>query len=155
MHAKDIFWPVLGTKRAFHSSHMEIIKNAFRGAMKRVKFNPQLSKITMYSTVAGDVISGEQLDRDYWWRSIRCPVQFYPALKRVLQDEYRQIIEISTQPILAHYVKQIALQENLQDQVVPVVLATLPRKRVPVSDQHKSFLLTTVCKLYTLGFPID
>ena len=155
MHANDTFWRVLGTKRAFHSPHMELIKKPFQAAMKRVKLNPQLSKIPVYSTVAGEVISGEQFNRDYWWRNIRCPVQFYPAVKHVLKDGYKQIIEISTQPILAHYVKQIALQENLQNQPVPVVLATLPRKRVPISDQHKSFLLTTVCKLYTLGFPID
>ena len=134
---------------------MELIKKPFQAAMKRVKLNPQLSKIPMYSTVAGEVIPGEQFNSDYWWRNIRCPVQFYPAMKLVLKDGYRQIIEISTQPFLAHYVKQIALQENLQDKAVPVVLATLPRKRVPVADQHKSFLLTTICKLYTLGFPID
>ena len=154
-HAKETFWRVLGTKRAFHSSHMELIKKPFQAAMRRVKLNPQLSKIPMYSTVEGEVISGEQFDRDYWWRNIRCPVQFQPALMHLLRDGYKQIIEISTQPILAHYVKQIAVQEKLQDQAAPVVLATLPRKRVPVSDQGKSFLLNTVCKLYTLGFPVD
>ena len=155
MHARDTFWRVLGTKRAFHSSHMEVIRKPFQKSIKRVKLNPQLSKIPMYSTVAGEVISGEQFNRDYWWRNIRCPVKFYPAMKHLLKDGYKQIIEISTQPILAHYVKHIALQENLQNQAVPVVLATLPRKRVPVSNQHKSFLLTTVCRLHTLGFPID
>ena len=155
IHAKDTFWRVLGTKRAFHSSHMELIKKPFQAAMKRVKLKPQLSKIPMYSTVAGEVISGERFDHDYWWRNIRCPVQFYSAMKHLLKDGYKQIIEISTQPILAHYVKHITLQENLQDQAVPVVLETLPRKRVPINDQHKSFLLNTVCKLYTLGYPID
>ena len=47
------------------------------------------------------------------------------------------------------------MQENFQDQAKPIVLETLPRKRVPVNEQCKSFLLNTVCKLYTLGFPID
>ncbi len=155
MHAKDIFWRVLGTKRAFHSKHMEVIKKPFQTAMKRIKLNPQLSKIPMYSTVAGEILSGQQFDRDYWWRNIRHSVQFYPAMKHLLNDGYKQIIEISTQPILAHYVKQIAIQDNHKDQEMPVVMATLPRKRVPVQDQHKSFLQNTVCKLYTLGFPID
>ncbi|XP_078372526.1 mycocerosic acid synthase-like isoform X4 [Oculina patagonica] len=156
MHAQDTFWRVLGTKRAFHSSHMELIMPPFEAAMKRIKVNPQLSKIPMYSTVEGKVLSGEQFNGDYWWRNIRCPVQFYPAVKHLLKDGYKQIIEISTQPILAHYVKQIGLQEELlKDQEMPVVVATLPRKRVPVKDQHKCFLQNTVCKLYTLGFPID
>jgi len=154
IHATDTFWRVLGTKRAFHSSHMEVIKKPFQAAMKRITLKPKLSKIPMYSTVEGGILEDQQFTIDYWWRNIRCPVQFYPAMKHLLLDGYKQIIEISTQPILAHYVKQIALQSNLKDQM-PVVMATLPRKRVPVQEQHKSFLRNTICELYTLGFPID
>ena len=155
MHAKETFWRVLGTRRAFHSAHMEPIKTPFQTAMKHIKLKPQLSKIPVYSTVEGDVFSGQKFNGDYWWRNLRCPVQFCQAIKHVLKDGYKQIIEISTQPILAHYVKQIALQEKLDKQEFPVVIATLPRKRVPVEDQHWCFLQNTVCKLYTMGFPID
>ena len=155
MYAKDTFWRVLGTKRAFHSVYMEPIKKPFHEAMKDINLNPQLSKIPMYSTVEGEVLSGQQFNGDYWWRNIRCPVQFYQAMKQLLGNGYKQIIEISAQPILAHYIKQIALQEHLKDQEIPAVLATLPRKKVPVKDQHKCFLQNTVCKLYTMGLPID
>ncbi|PFX28735.1 uncharacterized protein LOC111325863 [Stylophora pistillata] len=155
MNERDVFWRVLGTNRAFHSSHMEPIKKPFQAAMKNVQLNPKLSKIPMYSTVEGEVVSGQQLNSDYWWQNIRCPVRFYSAMKHLLNDGYKQIIEISTQPILAHYVKQIALQEDLTEEERPVVIATLPRKRVPIEDQHKCFLQNTVCKLYTMGFPVD
>ena len=106
----------------------------FQAAMKSVQLNTQLLKISMYSTVEGEVVSGQQLNSDYWWRNIRCPVGFYSAMKHLLRDGYKQIIEISTQPILAHYVKQIALQENLTEEERPVVVATLPRKRVPIKE---------------------
>ena len=155
LHAKDTFWRVLGTKRAFHSTQMEPIRKPFQATMEHIKLNPQLSKIPVYSTVEGDVLPGHKFDGDYWWRNIRCPVQFYPAMKHLIHDGYKQIIEISTQPILAHYVKQIASQENLNKQETPVVVATLPRKRVPVKDQHRCFLQNTVCTLYTMGMPID
>ena len=155
IYSKDTFWRVLGTKRAFHSTHMELIKKPFQAALRQVKLKPQLSKIPMYSTVEGEIISGEQFNRNYWWRNIRCPVQFQQAIKNTLKDGHKQMIEISTQPILAHYVKQISMQENLHDQAMPIILATLPRKRVPVNEQQKSFLLNTVCRLYTMGFPID
>ena len=62
------------------------------------------------------------------------------------------MIEISTQPILALYVKQIAVQGK---QAVPTVMVTLPRKSIPVNDQHKWFLQNTICQLYTLGFSLD
>ena len=155
IHAKDTFWRVLGTKRAFHSTYMEPIKKPFQAAMKCIKVNPRLAKIPIYSTVEGEVLSGQRFDGVYWWRNIRCPVQFGPAVKLMLKDGYKQIIEISTQPMLAHYVKQISLQNNLKNQEMPVVVVTLPRKRIPVQDQHKNFLQNTVCKLYTMGFPID
>ena len=155
INKKDTFWRVLGTKRAFHSSHMELIKGPFQAALKRISLHPKLSKIPVYSTVVGGVLCGQEFNNEYWWRNIRCPVQFYSAMKRLLRDGYKQFVEISTQPILAHYVKKIASQMNLQDQALPIVMETLPRKRVPVKEQCKSFLLNTVCKLYTLGFPID
>ena len=155
MHAKGTFWRVLGTNHAFHSLHMEPIKKPFKGAVEAMHLNPKLSKTPMYSTVEGEVLSSQQLNSDYWWRNIRCPVQFYPAMKQLLRDGYRQIVEISTQPILAHYVQQIAFQENLTVKEKPIVVATLPRKRVPIEDQHKCFLRNAICILYTAGFPIE
>jgi len=75
-------------------------------------------------------------------------VQSNSAINQLIHDGYKQIIEISTQPILAHYVKQIASQENLNRQETPVFVATLLRKRLPVKDQHRCFLQNTVCALY-------
>ena len=155
IHEKDTFWRVLGTKRAFHSSHMEFIKRPFQAALKSISLHPKLSKIPVYSTVDGGVLCGQEFNNEYWWRNMRCPVQFYSAMRHLLKDGYKQFVEISTQPILAHYIKKIASQATLQDQALPIVMETLPRKRLPVKEQCKSFLLNTVCKLYTLGFPID
>lgn len=131
---------------------MDQVKKPFESAMKHVKLKPQLSQIPVYSTVEGEVISGKRFDSDYWWRNIRCQVKLYAAIKQLLKDGYKQMIEISTLHIVARHVKQIALNEN---QAVPVIMATLPRKSVPVNDQHKWFLQNTVCQLYTLGFSVD
>ena len=153
VHSRDTFWRVLGTKKAFHSPHMELIKVPFLNFMKTLKIRPKLSKIPMYSTVDGEIVSAMQLNEDYWWRNIRYAVLFQQAMKNLLKDGYKLIAEISSQPILAHNIKQITKQENLED--MPIVLTTLPRKRVPVDEQHKTFLLSTVCRLFTLGLSID
>ena len=155
MHSGEVFWRVLGTQRAFHTFHMESIQKPFYTSVKRIGLKPQLAKVPFYSTVVGEVISGHQLTSLYWWQNIRHHVQFFPATKHLLQDGYKQIVEISTQPILAHYVKQIGLQENIKEGESPVVFATLPSKKVPIRDHHKMFLQNTVCKLYSLGYPID
>ena len=134
---------------------MELIKKPFLKVMKRMEIRPQPSKIPIYSTVHGEIVSAVQLNEDYWWRNIRYPVLFQQAMKNLLKDGYKLIAEISSQPILAHNIKQMAKQENLRFEDMPIVLTTLPRKRVPVDEQHKAFLLSTVCRLFTLGFPID
>ena len=151
----NIFWRVLGTSRAFHSFHMETIKAAFWSSVNNLKQKPCLSQIPIYSTVTGDVIPGKQLDSSYWWKNIRCPVQFNTAVKHLLTDDYSHIIEISSQPILARYVKQISIQENYAEENKPVVMATLPHKRVPIAEQHRFFLQNTVCQLYIQGFPLQ
>ena len=155
IHSRGTFWRILKTKRAFHSHHMEHIKKPFIKDMKKVGLKPEHSKIPMYSTVSGEIIPGAHLNSDYWWRNIRFPVLFHMAAKNLLEDGNKQIIEISSQPILAYYVKQIAEQENFKDQEMPIVLNTLPRKRVPIDEQHKAFLQSTVCRLYTMGYPLD
>ena len=151
----EVFWRILGTTRAFHSFHMDAIKKAFKHSVKRIGLQPRPSVISMYSTVSGDVISGKQLNSSYWWKNIRCPVQFNSAVKHLLKDNHKLIIEISSQPILAHYVKQIAQQENYPKKSKPVVLATLPRRRVPLEEQHRFFLRNTICQLYTQGVELQ
>ena len=69
-HAKDTFWRVLGTNHAFHSLHMEPIKKPFQGAVEAMHLKLKLSKVPMYSTVEGEVISSQHLNNDYWWRNI-------------------------------------------------------------------------------------
>ena len=86
MYEKGPFSCVFGTKRAFHSYHLDQVKKPFESAMKHVKLKPQLSQIQVYSTVEGDVISGKRFDSDYWWRNIRCQVKLYAAIKQLLKD---------------------------------------------------------------------
>ncbi|PFX11610.1 putative polyketide synthase 16 [Stylophora pistillata] len=62
VYARDIFWRILGTKRAFHTIYMEPIKEPFFTAVKRINLKPQLSKIPMYSTVKGEVLSDQQFN---------------------------------------------------------------------------------------------
>lgn len=42
-HAKNTFWRVFRTKRAFRSPHMDIILKPFKAAMRKIKLNPRPS----------------------------------------------------------------------------------------------------------------
>lgn len=153
MNNIKVFWRVLNTPRAFHSNHVAPVEKDFKMAVQKERLKPKEPPIPFYSTVEGRAVQGKVLDSSYWWRNIRNPVKFHQAIISALGDGYKRIVEIGAQPILAHYIKQIATQENLKGENIPVVFATLPRKTV--KEQHKSFVQNTVCSLNVIGYPIQ
>ena len=150
----QVFWKDLPTSRAFHSFHVEMVKDCFQSQMKSLHLHPQATTIPLYSTVTGDIISGKTMDEDYWWGNFRQPVRFSKAVQNILRDNYRMAIEISPQPSLRHYLKKAAVQGSHSSQSRPLVyVATHPHKSVKA--QHKAFLHNTIGRLYTLGYSID
>lgn len=150
----QVFWKDLPTSRAFHSFHVEMVKDCFQSQMKSLHLHPQATTIPLYSTVTGDIISGKTMDEDYWWGNFRQPVLFSKAVQNILRDNHRMAIEISPQPSLRHYLKKAAVQGSHSSKSSKVVyVATHPHKSVKA--QHKAFLHNTVGRLYTLGYSID
>ena len=149
-----VFWKKLSTARAFHSFQMEMVKDYFQSQMKSLHLRPMEAAIPLYSTVTGDIVSGKTMDENYWWCNFRQPVQFCKAMQNILRDNYNVLIEISSQPSLGHYIRNVSEQESQSSKSTNAVyLPTHPRKFV--EDQHKAFLHNTVCRLYTMGYSID
>ena len=151
----QVFWRDLSTARAFHSFHVEMVKESFHSQMKSMHLCPQKTTIPLYSTVTGDIIPGEKMDANYWWSNFRQSVLFCQAVQNALRDNLSIFIEISAQPTLGYNLKRISEQQSLQSSrsTNVVYLPTHPRKTV--KDQHKAFLHNTVSKLYTMGYSID
>ena len=147
-----VFWKVLSTPRAFHSSHIEDIKEPFRAEIQSLSLNPKLTRIPMYSTVVGDRIYGKQLNGEYWWRNMRESVLFLQAMKNALKEGYMMTMEIGPQPALRRYIHEIATDESGVFDNNHVQMLTLPHKAV--RKQHEALLQNTVCRLYTLGYPV-
>lgn len=118
----DVFWRRLQTSKAFHSHHMDGVKNSFIKQIDQANIKPKVNETVFYSTTEGRKIHGTELDKEYWWRNLRNPVLFHPCVKEMLSDGIHMFIEISPRPVLSHYLNSIGQKSELEDFTVIQVI---------------------------------
>jgi acyl transferase domain-containing protein/acyl carrier protein len=107
---------------------------------------PRATTIPLYSTVVADVVAGETLDADYWYRNGRGTVRFAEALQGLLASGHRHFVEVSPHPILTQ-----AVQITAEAAREPVsVVGTLRRDQAGL----ERFLLS-LGELHARGLEID
>lgn len=100
---------------AFHSPYMDSIQTELQQNLAHL--SPCTTRIPMYSTVTGAIIDGQDLDAEYWWKNIRQPVLFEPAINAILKDKQQLFVEIGPHPVLRSYVQQAARDLAIDAQV--------------------------------------
>ena len=101
---------VAGALGAGHSPLMERLREQLLEACSGIA--PRSGEIAFYSTVTAERMDTGELDKDYWYRNARQQVQFERATRRLLQDGYRTLIELSPHPILS-----IAAADTIEDEL--------------------------------------
>jgi acyl transferase domain-containing protein len=80
---------------AYHSVDIDHLWLEFHASVGHV--SSVAPRIPFYSTVSG----GRVTDAGYWWRNLRGPTRFYPALQRMAEDGWRAFAEIGPHPALS------------------------------------------------------
>lgn len=83
---------------AFHTHQMEPIREELLETLAEIK--PRPAKTSFISTVTGGELSGERLDADYWWRNVRYPVLFAPAIRNMARAGDPIFLELGPHPAL-------------------------------------------------------
>ena len=104
---------------AFHSPAMDPIKDELRHSLAQL--TPSPTRLPMYSVVKGALITGPELDANYWWDNIRQPVLFEPAVNALVADGFDLYVEIGPHPVLRSYVQQAARDSDVTAQVLMLV----------------------------------
>ncbi|WP_245392354.1 type I polyketide synthase [Salinicola endophyticus] len=138
--AERIFAKRLPLDYAFHSPAMDPIRAPLIDALGPLA--PGDGELPFYSTVSGTRLPGRELGADYWWRNIREPVQFAPAIDALITAGARTFVEIGAQPILRRYLSD-ALAADAQP---GCVLGTLAR-----SDDGLTAVETSLAGLLASG----
>jgi acyl transferase domain-containing protein len=107
---------------------------------------PHTSSIPFYSTTTAQQLNTATLDAAYWYRNLREPVQFAPAIQALLNDGANLFIETSPHPVLTVAVAETIEQHNSS----AATIATLRRH-----DGGPNRFSTALADAHTHGAPIN
>ncbi|WP_329213236.1 SDR family NAD(P)-dependent oxidoreductase [Streptomyces sp. NBC_00683] len=83
---------------------------------------PRTAAVPLYSAVEGGPVDGAALGPEHWYRNMRLPVRFAPAIAAMLRDGFRAFVEPSPYPSLTANVEDVADAEGADDTVVVTTL---------------------------------
>jgi acyl transferase domain-containing protein/NADPH:quinone reductase-like Zn-dependent oxidoreductase/acyl carrier protein len=124
---RQVYCKFLRVQYAFHSAKMEPIRQELLGSLHDLR--PAAAAIPFYSTVTGDRLDGAELVAEYWWRNVRQPVQFAPAIERLLETGPAVFVELSPHPVLSGYVSEAAQRRSVAATVIPSLRRGEPERR--------------------------
>jgi acyl transferase domain-containing protein/NAD(P)-dependent dehydrogenase (short-subunit alcohol dehydrogenase family)/acyl carrier protein len=94
----DTFVHQLEMPYAFHSPHMDVIRDDLLSALREIA--PRQGRLPFFSTVTGTEELAETLNAEYWWQNLRQPVRFETAIKASVNAQCHLAIELGPHPSL-------------------------------------------------------
>ncbi|MCR6490825.1 type I polyketide synthase [Amycolatopsis sp. OK19-0408] len=95
---------VPGLDTAAHSAQVDALRDDLLRDLAGIR--PRRSTIPMYSTVTGAVHDTAGFDAGYWYRNLRQPVLYEPAVTALAQDRHTVFVECSPHPVIAMPTRQ-------------------------------------------------
>ena len=144
LESRGVFNRFLQVKYAFHSHHMDAVKDDLLRALGKVEISP--ARVNMISTVTGTAVDSAALDVNYWWGNIRKPVRFSAAISELSGHGHALFLELSAHPALT-----VAISETLaHHSAAGKALFSLRRK-----EPELAAMLTNLSALHVAGSPVD
>ncbi len=140
----EIFQKFLRVEVAYHSPQMDPIREEILEALSGL--TPKTARLPLYSTVSGQMSSGEEWTADYWWKNVRQSVRFADATSELFAAGYSQFLEIGPHPVLGNSIKECAAAK---DQRVTGFVSL--RRKEPELDR----LRLTAAELYCAGATLE
>ncbi|MDO0916785.1 type I polyketide synthase [Streptomyces sp. DT2A-34] len=125
---------------ASHCPKMEPLREEMVARLGEVRTGQP--SVPMYSTVDLDWVGDSTLTGEYWFRNLRQPVLFQPAVEHLVEQGFRVFVESSSHPVLTSGIEQ-TLEES---GTTGVVTGTLRRH-----DGGPARFLMSAAELYTRG----
>ncbi|MFJ2443300.1 SDR family NAD(P)-dependent oxidoreductase [Streptomyces sp. NPDC087658] len=135
VHARRI-----GIGYASHCPKVEALHDELLARLGEVRTTRP--SVPMYSTVDLDWVGASTLTGAYWYRNLRQPVLFQPAVEHLAEQGFRVFVESSSHPVLTSAIEQ-TLDEG---GTTGVVTGTLRR-----GDGGPVRFLMSAAQLYTRG----
>lgn len=144
LEERKIFNRFLQVQYAFHSAHMDPVRDELLPALKGIR--PRRAQLPFISTVEGKQLEGPELVPEYWWHNVRQGVRFADGVERLVELECDTAIEVGPHPVLAAAVAECYQQRGHKVKV----LASLRR-----NEDEQPTMLHALAGLHGAGYPID
>jgi phthiocerol/phenolphthiocerol synthesis type-I polyketide synthase C len=108
--ARRLAFKALDLDFAFHSSAMDGVREGLLSDLLGLVAQPDSApgRVPMISTVTGGLLAAEAAGPVYWWRNLRQPVHFEPAVRTAIAQGARLFLEIGPHPVLQSYLRETA-----------------------------------------------
>jgi acyl transferase domain-containing protein len=93
---------------AFHSAAMDPLREGLLADLASLA--PSAPALPMISTVTGEPLLAADCTPDHWWRNLREPVRFLPAIEAAIRYGTGLFLEIGPNPILQSYLREALRQ---------------------------------------------
>ncbi|MEV5548351.1 SDR family NAD(P)-dependent oxidoreductase [Streptomyces sp. NPDC052309] len=144
LQERGVFARELDLDYAFHSAAMDPIREALlTGLAGLPSTEPALP---FASTVTGRLLDAGPLDAEYWWRNVREPVRFAPAVEALAAEGFDVFVEIGPHSVLGPYLRRLA-----QGGSSPVAVVRTGSRRA----DGPAALRGTVAHLLAAGAEVD
>ncbi|GAA1985074.1 hypothetical protein GCM10009838_54030 [Catenulispora subtropica] len=148
--ADDIRARIVPVDYASHSAQVDALEAEIKGALAGVQ--PTAAAIPMISAMSGEWLTGPEADADYWYASLRSPVEFDRAIRTLADGGHQIFIEVSPHPVLTGGIA--ATFEDAEaptaSAATPVITGTLRR-----DEGGPARLLTSLAEVHVHGVPVD
>lgn len=142
LEKSDVFYSKVDVNYASHSPHMDKLSKKLKRDLNSLQAHD--GNMPIYSTTTGEVLTGRQMNGDYWAKNIRNEVLFYQQMKQLLNDGFTHFVEISPHPIATYSIESCIREHGLTNSCV---IDSLRRNE----DPHTS-LIDGIAELYISGY---
>ncbi|GIG59287.1 polyketide synthase [Longispora fulva] len=129
---------------ASHSHYVESLRSALLADLAGLARSTP--RVPFYSTVEARWLDDDALDADYWYRNLRQPVRFDPAVRDLIARDHRIFIELGAHPVLLPAVTEIGVELDAD------VLAVGSLRR---DEDGPARLATSAAEVFVRGVPVD
>ncbi|MDT0444128.1 SDR family NAD(P)-dependent oxidoreductase [Streptomyces sp. DSM 41886] len=127
---------------ASHGPQVDELRDEILNVLEGIA--PRETRIPMISAMSGDMITGPEMDAEYWFASLRETVEFERAIRSLAGNGHGVFVEVSPHPVLTG-----AIGDALEE-ISPVTVGTLRR-----DNGGAERLLASFAEAYVQGVAVD
>ncbi|MGK5636989.1 type I polyketide synthase [Streptomyces sp. URMC 126] len=147
LEAEGVRARMVAVDYASHSVQVERLEREITSALAGI--TPRGGRVPMVSAMTGETLTGEELDADYWYASLRATVHYDRAVRVLAGQGHQMFVEVTPHPVLMGAMND-TLEEVAQGAVPAGVCGTLRR-----DDGGATRLVTSLAEAFVHGVAVD